>query len=152
MEVVTEKQEKRTVKQHREALGWTQGRLAKEAGVSRPTVIKVENNKSYRRWGAAEESQRKVFNALDRGEQERRDRAAQFGVDAYNATARAVQYLEELMDREAITPGGALLCIANVIDEFRATIEDSDPQAVEDAARYKSSIIRSRMRTQAERN
>jgi len=139
---------RRTIRERRETLGWTKTYLAETSGISRPTLIALEDGRNR----TQPEIRRKVEDALSGAEEARQEEARRFGVDAYNATARAVADLEEMLDRDVITPGGALLSLRSVVDAYAEKIEEMDPEAVGQAVEYTASLVKARMRTRAERN
>jgi transcriptional regulator with XRE-family HTH domain len=139
--------ERRTIQERRESLGWTKKHFARKAGISRPSVYVLERGEER-----DVKLRIKAEAALDREEEERRQVAVGFGMDAYNATARAVGDLEEMLDRGAITPGGALLSLRSILDAYATRIEEIDPVAVEEAVKYTSALVKARMNTRAERN
>lgn len=138
----------RALKERRELLGWSKLHTARVSGVSRPTLDAVERGDSKVRPGTVA----RLEAALQEAERERRRAIDTYNIDAYNSTARAVGDLEELLDRGAITPGGALLSIRSVVDAYSAHIEEVDPEAVEQAAKYTAALVKARMRTRSERN
>lgn len=131
----------------REALGLSKRRLAEMADISRPTIITVERD-GRGRAGTIE----KLEAALDKAERERREAVERYGVDAYNNVARAVGDLQDLLDRDAISPGGALLSMRSVIDAYADHVEEMDDRAVSEAVEFTSGVVKARMRTRSERN
>ncbi len=147
---------RQTVRERREALGWSQRALSRAAKISRPTLVQIEQDERHANditsIKTTQTSRRKVVETLDREERERRERADRLGVEAWNATARAVANINELLDRGAMTPGGGLLAICIVVDNYGDAIAEIDPVAVEQAAKYKTAMLKSQMKTRAERN
>jgi transcriptional regulator with XRE-family HTH domain len=139
----------RTIRERREALGWTKTHLAEAAGITRPTLISLEH-------GGRKKTQpgtrRKVEATLSEAEQERQEHARRFGMNAHNAVARSVADLEDLIERGALSPGGMILCLRSVVDAYADRIEKIDPEAVGQAVEYTASLVKARMRTRVERN
>lgn len=89
---------------------------------------------------------------MSEAEQERQEHARRFGMNAHNAVARSVADLEDLIEHGDLSPGGMILCLRSVVDAYADRIEEMDAEAVEEAIRHTSALVKSRMQTRAERN
>ncbi len=141
-----------TIKERRTQLGMTIRGAAKRAGVTHPTLMRIEEEAET---GAdmatiksSHSSRRKVLEMLDREERERDE----FGIRAHNAVAKVVSDLEDLVDTGAISPAGMVLSLAAALEHYRPAIEKRDAHAVKEANMYSESVLRGRIQGRAERN
>ena len=132
----------------REALGLSKSELARRAGLSRPTIIRLERDDPR----IVPQTREAVNRTLEEAENERREQADELGLQAYNGMARAVNRLEDLRESGAISPGGVVLCIRSLANAYGERVEEIDDQAVEEAIRYARAVLQGRIQMRAERN
>ena len=145
-----------TVRQRRDALGWSQADLAKAAKVSRPTIIQVERDEQYSHDITAiktsSTSRRKVIDALDREEARREDLARRLTEEAQRDGKIIAQDVARRVQAGEMSERAALLATAAVVHKYAGQIGELDPATADEAQSYLDDIMADVIRKRSERN